>query len=68
VGGDSSANYLLILSQVVLSFALPFAIIPLVHISSSKSRMGVFVNSWWVKVLAVAVSSIIVALNIVLLI
>ena len=68
IGGDGSANYLLILSQVVLSFALPFAMIPLVHISSSRSRMGVFVNSLPTQVLAVAITVVILALNVVLLV
>lgn len=68
IGGDSSANYLLILSQVVLSFALPFAMIPLVHISSSKGRMGVFVNTMPTTILAVIITAIILALNLVLLV
>jgi len=67
IGGDNSANYLLILSQVVLSFALPFAIIPLVHISSSSKYMGPFVNSMMTFALAVVVSAIILVLNFVLL-
>ena len=68
IGGDGSANYLLILSQVVLSFALPFAMIPLVHITSSPSRMGVFVNSLSTQILAVAITAIILVLNFVLLV
>jgi manganese transport protein len=68
IGGNGSANYLLILSQVILSFALPFAMIPLVHISSSPSRMGVFVNSLPTQILAVAITAIILALNVVLLV
>ncbi len=67
VGGDSSANYLLILSQVVLSFALPFAVIPLVHITSSSSYMGTYVNSRFSTALAVLISIVIIVLNLVLL-
>lgn len=67
IGGDSSANYLLILSQVVLSFALPFAVIPLVHISSSKPHMGAFVNSPATIAMAVLLAVIILVLNFVLL-
>ncbi len=40
----------LVLSQVVLSFGIPFALIPLVAIASSKRRMGEFVNPTWLKV------------------
>ncbi len=68
IGGDHSANYLLLLSQVILSFALPFAMIPLVHISSSSKYMGAFVNSTATCVLAVVISSIILLLNFVLLV
>jgi manganese transport protein len=37
---------LLILSQVILSFQLPFALVPLVQFTGDKSRMGQFANSW----------------------
>jgi len=40
----------LVLSQVVLSFGIPFALIPLVKIASSKKRMGEFVNRPWLQV------------------
>jgi manganese transport protein len=43
---------LLILSQVILSFQLPFALVPLVQFTGDKSRMGQFANSWWVAALA----------------
>ena len=43
---------LLILSQVILSFQLPFALVPLVQLTCDKSRMGQFANSWWVAALA----------------
>jgi manganese transport protein len=68
IGGDSSANFLLILSQVILSFALPFAMIPLVHISSSPAKMGVFANSLPTKILAVIITAVILSLNVVLLV
>lgn len=67
IGGDSSANNLLIFSQVVLSFALPFAVIPLVHITSSKERMGIFTNTPFNTCVAIVVISIILILNFVLL-
>lgn len=68
VGGDDSANFLLILSQVILSFALPFAVIPLVHISSSPEIMGVHANRIQTKIAAILVACLIVVLNVVLLI
>jgi manganese transport protein len=45
--GDSSVNDLLTLSQVVLALQLPFAMFPLLHFTSSKSRMGVWKNGWF---------------------
>lgn len=57
----------LLLSQVSLSFALPFAIIPMVIITSKKKLMGSFVNKNWVKVVGWVISSIIIILNVILL-
>jgi manganese transport protein len=65
--GDKSVNDLLIFSQVVLSFQLSFAVVPLVLFTSSKAKMGVFVNSPLVRILAWTVSAIIIALNVYLL-
>jgi manganese transport protein len=45
IAGEGKLTSLLILSQVVLSFQLPFAVIPLVQFTSMKSKMGPFVNS-----------------------
>ena len=64
IGGDKSANELLIISQVVLSVALPFAIFPLVHITSSSLKMGVHVNSRFVMAVALAIAFFITALDI----
>jgi manganese transport protein len=57
----------LVLSQVVLSFGLPFAIIPLAMFTSRRSVMGVLTNSRFTNVLIIAVAGLIVALNIYLL-
>lgn len=65
--GASGTTKLLLLSQVVLSFQLPFAVIPLVKFTSDKAKMGVFANGWVVKTIAWIVSGIIVALNLKLL-
>ncbi|HEY3444584.1 MAG TPA: Nramp family divalent metal transporter [Paludibaculum sp.] len=63
VTGDKGAFKLLILSQVVLSLQLPFAVIPLIRFTSDPSRMGSFVNRLWVRALAWAVALVIVVLN-----
>jgi manganese transport protein len=61
--GDKGTYQLLILSQVILSLQLPFAIVPLVHFTSDKMKMGSFASRLWVKILAWATSLIIIALN-----
>jgi manganese transport protein len=57
---------LLIFSQAVLSFQLPFAIIPLVQFTSDRRRMGDFANPTWLKGLAWLCAAIVVGLNVVL--
>jgi len=61
--GEQNVFRLLILSQVILSLQLPFAVVPLVRFTSSKHKMGPFANRRWVAVLAWVVSAIIIALN-----
>ncbi|MFB2922793.1 Nramp family divalent metal transporter [Aerosakkonema funiforme] len=61
--GEQSTGQLLVFSQVVLSLQLSFAVIPLVMFTSDRRLMGEFVNPKWLKVLAWAVATIIVALN-----
>jgi manganese transport protein len=63
ISGDQGTYQLLILSQVILSLQLPFAIVPLVHFTSDKLKMGSFASKLWVKVLAWITSAIIIALN-----
>jgi len=58
---------LLILSQVILSLQLPFAVVPLVKFTSDRGLMGNFVNSTALKVAAWSVSTIIIILNLKLL-
>jgi manganese transport protein len=65
--GESGTGPLLILSQVILSLQLPFAVFPLVMFTSDPHKMGQFVNPWWVKCLAWTVAVIIGALNVYLL-
>src|SRR4051812_46368593 len=62
--GERGTGPLLILSQVVLSLQLPFAVFPLVSFTSDPAKMGAFVNPLWVKVLAWTVALIIAALNV----
>ncbi|MEQ7800595.1 Nramp family divalent metal transporter [Pedobacter sp. ASV1-7] len=62
--GDDALGGLLILSQVVLSLQLGFAVIPLIHFTSDKKAMKGFAIKTWVKVLAWTASIIIVTLNV----
>jgi len=61
--GEKATYQLLILSQVILSMQLPFAIIPLIHFTSDRRKMGAFANKNWVRALAWTTAAIIVALN-----
>ncbi|HKO21991.1 MAG TPA: Nramp family divalent metal transporter [Candidatus Eisenbacteria bacterium] len=61
--GESGTARLLILSQVILSLQLSFAVFPLVQFTSDKLKMGEFVNPTWVKVLSYAVAIVIASLN-----
>ena len=49
ISGDKGTYQLLILSQVILSMQLPFAVIPLIHFTSDRRRMGTFANKLWVQ-------------------
>jgi manganese transport protein len=63
VRGPRAVDDLLVLSQVVLSLQLSFAVIPLVTFTSDKRRMGAFANPPWVIALAALTTLIIVGLN-----
>ena len=58
----------LIASQVVLSMVLPFAVVPLVWLTSRRDVMGDLVNSRTVRMLAIAVAVLLIAMNVVLLV
>lgn len=62
--GNEALGSLLVLSQVVLSLQLGFAVIPLIHFNSDKKKMGEFAIKMWVKILAWLSAAIIVYLNI----
>jgi manganese transport protein len=61
--GEHGTAKLLILSQVILSLQLSFAVFPLVWFTSDRAKMGEFVNPMWVKALAYTVAIIIATLN-----
>ena len=61
--GEKGTYKLLILSQVILSMQLPFAVIPLIHFTNDPKRMGEFANRAWVRALAWPAAAIIVGLN-----
>ena len=63
VQGERGVDQLLVLSQVALSLQLSFAVIPLVTFTSDRRHMGPFVNPWWVRVLAIVTTLIIMGLN-----
>lgn len=53
----------LILSQVVLSFGIPFALVPLVRLTSLRELLGESANRWWTTLLAVVAAVLLIALN-----
>jgi manganese transport protein len=61
--GEKATGQLLILSQVVLSLQLPFAVVPLVMFTASRTKMGPFVAPRWLSALAIATAGLIIALN-----
>jgi len=63
VAGENGTEKLLILSQVILSFQLSFAVIPLVLFTGDRRRMGEFVNARWLQWLAWFTAALIVVLN-----
>ena len=62
--GERGTANLLVLSQVILSMQLSFAVIPLVMFTSDRAKMGAFANPPWVKILAWLTAGIIVLLNV----
>lgn len=61
--GETGAGTLLILSQVILSLQLPFAIVPLIMFTADKRKMGVLTAPRWQTVLATVAAALIIALN-----
>jgi len=67
IRGDQAVNDLLVLSQIILGMQLPFAMIPLMHFTSSKSRMGKFANPAWLLVIGWTSTALITGLDVYLL-
>ncbi|MEO6166428.1 MAG: Nramp family divalent metal transporter [Chitinophagales bacterium] len=61
--GDENTGQLLILSQVILSLQLGFAVVPLIHFVSDKEKMGRFVIGTWSKIGSWVAAAIIIILN-----
>ena len=61
--GESGTAKLIILSQVILSLQLAFAVVPLVLFTSDRKKMGEFVSPVWLQVLAWLTTAIIIVLN-----
>ena len=66
--GESGTTKLLVLSQVILSLQLPFAVVPLVRFTSNRTLMGRFVNPRWLVAAAWIISAVIIGLNLKLLV
>jgi len=64
LNGERGTEKLLLLSQVILSLQLSFAVVPLVMFTSDRRKMGEFVNRPWIKGLSWAVAALIVGLNV----
>ena len=62
--GEHGTASLLVLSQVILSLQLSFAVVPLVVFTSSRAKMGEFASPAWVRVLAWLTAGLIVVLNV----
>ncbi len=68
IAGNSGATQLLVLSQVVLSLQLPFAIVPLVRFTNSRETRGGFANPLWLKLTAWGIAAVVIGLNTTLLV
>src|SRR5579862_9500839 len=63
IAGESKVTALLILSQVILCFQLPFAVIPLIQFTGDRKKMGEFANSRPISIIAWLVAAVVLALN-----
>ncbi|MDY0884653.1 Nramp family divalent metal transporter [Dongia soli] len=63
IAGDKALTELLLLSQVVLSLQLPFAVIPLIHFCTQRRLMGSLTSPWWLTFPACFVALLLIFLN-----
>jgi manganese transport protein len=63
IAGEGKVTALLILSQVVLSFQLPFAVVPLIQFTGSSAKMGKFANSRLTSIISWIVAVAIIVFN-----
>ncbi|MDN6604697.1 Nramp family divalent metal transporter [Brevibacterium sp.] len=68
LGIGADPTWSLVLSQVVLSLGIPFAMIPLVRLTMNRTVMGQYANSRIITIVAIAASALIIALNVVLIV
>lgn len=61
--GSKAVARLLVISQVILSMQLSFAVVPLVHFTSCKKYVGRFANGWVMKIIAILLALLIAGLN-----
>ncbi|KAH9288328.1 hypothetical protein KI387_032445, partial [Taxus chinensis] len=64
IGGSSGAGELIIIASMILSFELPFALIPLLKFTSSKTKMGLYANSLPVAIITWVLGLAIMVINI----
>ncbi|PKU61477.1 metal transporter Nramp3 [Dendrobium catenatum] len=64
IGGSTGAGKLIIIASMILSFELPFALLPLLKFTSSKTKMGSYANSFATSALTWIISSFLMAINI----
>jgi manganese transport protein len=61
--GTSGTGFLLIFSQVILAFQLPFAVVPLVMFTANRGKMGALVSPIWLTVVSACIALLIIGLN-----
>ncbi|TQD95609.1 hypothetical protein C1H46_018757 [Malus baccata] len=64
IGGSAGAGKLIIIASMILSFELPFALIPLLKFTSCKTKMGTHVNSTAISALTWIIGSLLMAINV----
>jgi manganese transport protein len=63
ISGEAQLGELLVLSQVVLSLQLPFAVVPLVMFTASTGKLGALVAPLWLTVITALVAALLISLN-----